>query len=215
MVEIVPCITVETDEEYKASVERLMPFAKRVHIDIADGELAPTSLMASGNVWWPAEWETDIHAMVARPSEYVDMIQKLKPNLVVFHAEVQENLLPTIQQLQQVGIRVGVALQRPTVPVSVAQYIERADHVMIFSGDLGHYGGTASMMQLEKVRLIKEIRQDVEIGWDGGINIDNAFSLSHGGVNVLNVGGTIARSDTPQETYQTLVNEIHKEGVAI
>jgi ribulose-phosphate 3-epimerase len=84
---------------------------------------------------------------------------------------------------------------------------------MIFSGELGKYGGTANMMQLEKVRLIRAIRTDVEIGWDGGVTVENAYSLSQGGIDVLNVGGTIARSDDPQTVYDKLVNEINKHGV--
>ena len=84
---------------------------------------------------------------------------------------------------------------------------------MIFSGELGSYGGTASLMQLEKIRLIKTINSSVEIGWDGGVTLDNAFSLAQGGVNVLNVGGTIAQSVDPAATYRTLVSEINKQGV--
>ncbi|MBP9811733.1 hypothetical protein KBF38_25760, partial [bacterium] len=136
-----------------------------------------------------------------------------KADLIVFHAEVQEDLLPIIKKIQSVGLRAGVALQRPTVPSQVAQYIEAADHVMIFSGDLGHYGGTASLMQLEKVRLVRAIKADVEIGWDGGVSVENAFGLAQGGVDVLNVGGAIAKSQDPQATYQALVTEINKHGV--
>lgn len=151
--------------------------------------------------------------MVARPSEYVQKLIALKPNLIIFHVEVQEDLMPTIQLIQQAGIKAGIALQRSTVPSSVAALIEQADHVMIFSGTLGHYGGNASLMQLEKVRLIKDIRPNVEIGWDGGVNVENAFSLAQGGVDVLNVGGAIAKSADWQEAYRAIVNESNKHGV--
>lgn len=38
-------------------------------------------------------------------------------------------------------------------------------------------------MQLEKIRLIKAINPSVEIGWDGGVAVDNAYSLVQGGVD--------------------------------
>lgn len=208
---IAPAITVETDDLYKQAVERLMPFAQRVHIDISDGELAPSFLV--DNIYWAQTWQADIHAMVARPSEYVARLVALSPHMITFHAEVQEDLMPTIQYIQQAGIKAGVALQRSTVPSSIKAIIEQVDHVMIFSGSLGHYGGTASLMQLEKVRLIKAIRPNVEIGWDGGVNIENAFSLAQGGVDVLNVGGAIAKSADWQATYAALVSESNKQGV--
>jgi ribulose-phosphate 3-epimerase len=211
--EIAPALLAENADSYKEQAQKLHAFAKRVHVDISDGEFAPSFTVSAQELWWPQEWTVDIHAMVARPSELVQALVGLKPSLIIFHAEVQEDLLPVLQYVKQNGVQAGVALQRSTVPNSVGSLIEAADHVMIFSGNLGHYGGTASMMQLEKVRLIRAIKQDVEIGWDGGVTVENAFSLSQGGVNVLNVGSTIAKSTDPAGTYATLVNEIHKEGV--
>lgn len=210
---VVPTILSETPDDYKAAVERLNGFAKRVHIDISDGEFAPTFTVGAAQVWWPQEWVVDIHAMVARPSEYLETLLSLKPHLIIFHAEVEEDIVPVLLHVKKFGVKAGVALLRGTVPSTAQSAIETADHVMIFSGELGKYGGTASLMQLEKVRLIRNINQGVEIGWDGGVNIENAYSISQGGVDVLNVGGTIAKADNPEEAYTALVNEIQKHRV--
>lgn len=213
MSEVVPCITLETAEEYKAYIERIKPFAVRVHIDISDGEFAPTFLLGESQLWWPKEWVVDVHAMVARPAEHVDALIALKPNLITFHVETGINLVPILEKIKQAGIKAGVCLLKTTVPSMVADAIKVSDHVLIFSGDLGHYGGTASMMQLEKIRLVKAINPNVEIGWDGGVSVDNAYTLSQGGVSVLNVGGAIANADDPANAYATLVNETRRRGV--
>lgn len=213
MSEIVPTILCETEDDYKATVERLAPFAQHVHIDLTDGEFAPTFTVGVNQLWWPENWIVDIHAMVARPSQYVDALMQLKPRAVIFHAEASEDLTPTIQKLKAVGIKAGVALLKPTVPSTVHDYIENADHVLIFSGDLGHYGGRASLMQLEKVRLIRGIHPQVEVGWDGGANAENAFSLVQGGVDVINCGGAINKATDPTAAYQELVNEVNKHSV--
>ena len=210
---IAPCIMAETPEEYKAMIERLHPFAERVHIDISDGEFAPAFLLGEAQIWWPKEWIVDIHAMVARPAEHLLALIALKPHLITFHVETGVNLLPIMEQVKAAGIKAGIALLKPTVPSTVSAMVQAADHVMIFSGDLGHYGGSASMMQLEKVRLIKAINPNVEIGWDGGVSSDNAYTLTQGGVDVLNVGGAIAKADDPATAYATLVREINKHGV--
>ncbi len=210
---IVPTITVETSEEFKEASERLAPFARRIHIDISDGEFAPTFLLTENQLYWPGEWEIDVHAMVARPSEHLPKIFELKPSLIVIHAEVTEDIIVLINRIKEAGFKAGLALLKTTVPATIAEALKLVDHVMIFSGELGKHGGVASMMQLEKVRLIKNINPTAEIGWDGGINIENAYTITQGGVNVLNVGGAIANSENPAETYQTLVKEINKHGV--
>lgn len=210
---IAPAILCETPDDYKAAVERLHSFAQRVHIDICDGEFAPTFTVGAAQVWWPQEWVVDIHAMVARPSEHLETLISLKPQTIIFHAEVEEDIVPILQHIKKFDIKAGLALLKPTVPATIAPAIQAADHVMIFSGDLGKYGGTASLMQLEKVRLIRAIKPDVEIGWDGGVKVENAYNLAQGGVDVLNVGGTLANADDPGTIYATLVSEINKHGV--
>lgn len=210
---IVPTIMAETLDALQTSITMLQPFARRVHMDISDGEFAPTFLLNETQLFWPQGWEVDIHAMVTRPSEHIPQLIALKPNLVILHAEAQEDVLPQLQALKQAGIKAGIALLKTTVPATVEPLIREADHVMIFSGDLGKFGGTASMMQLEKIRLIKKIRPNIEIGWDGGVKVENAYTLSQGNVDVLNVGGAISRSPNPAEAYNQLVKEINKHGV--
>lgn len=210
---IVPTIMAETAEQYQAALARNLAFSGRIHIDISDGEFAPTFLLDESQLTWPESTVVAIHAMVARPSEHLGRLMQLNPTMVILHAETQEDILPHLETLKQAGIRAGVALLKTTVPATVEPLIKAADHVMIFSGDLGKFGGTASMMQLEKIRLIKKIKPEVEIGWDGGVDIENAYTLTQGGVDVLNVGGAIANAEAPAEVYAQLVKEINKHGV--
>ena len=213
MATIAPCITVETLDEYQASIARLEPFAERVHIDISDGEFAPRRLLGIEQLYWPQTWQVDIHAMVKQPSLYLEQILLLKPQTIIFHVEVTEDLVPLLQRVKQMGVKAGVALLRQTVPKNYAPAIEAADYVMIFCGELGQYGGKASLMQLEKVRLVRMIHPSVEIGWDGGALLENVFSLSQGGVDVINVGGAINRSDNPSEMYAKMKTEVGRRGV--
>lgn len=210
---IAPTIMAENLDQLRDYIQKLRPFAQRVHFDISDGEFAPTFLLDPTQIYWEQGWQVDIHAMVTRPSEHIPQLIALKPDLIVIHAETNENTVVHLQNIKQAGIRAGVALLKTTVPSRVSEAIKAADHVMIFSGNLGFNGGTASMMQLEKIRLVKAINPEVEIGWDGGVNAENAYMLSKGGVDVLNVGGAINKSANPTATYQQLVNEINKTGV--
>ncbi len=213
MAEIVPTVLASTPDDYKASLQRIHTFAKRVHVDFSDGTLAPSRTIEVSQIWWPQEWKIDIHVMANDPSLYIQYLTSLRPNMIIVHAEATGDLATVIQQIKSTGVKAGVSLQKSTVPADVSNLISAADHVMIFSGDLGKYGGTASLLQLEKIRLIKNINNAVEIGWDGGINIDNIFSLVRGDVAVLNVGGALQKADDAEKAYNDLLQEINRQGV--
>ena len=68
-------------------------------------------------------------------------------------------------------------------------------------------------MQLEKVRLVKAINPAAEIGWDGGVTIENAYTLAQGGVTVLNTGSEISQAEDPAAVFAALTKEINKNGV--
>ena len=210
---ITPAILAENAAQYKEQVDRITGFAERVHIDISDGEFAPTLTVSIPELWAPEGWMVDIHAMVDKLDEYIPKLIALRPNMIIVHAEAKGDVQTTLTQIRQAGINAGLAFLRSTVPRTVEEMIKLADHVMIFSGELGRFGGNASLMQLEKIRLIKSINPGVEIGWDGGVSIDNAYSLVQGGVNVLNVGGVIQKASDPHAIFSKLQQEISKTSV--
>ena len=210
---IAPAILAENAQRYKEQVDRITGFAERVHIDLTDGEFAPTFTVSIPELWAPEGWTIDIHAMVNKLDEYVPKLIALRPHLIIIHAEAEGDVLGALKEIKRSGIMAGLALLKPTVPQTVEELIKEAEHVLIFSGELGKFGGTASLMQLEKIRLVKMINPNVEIGWDGGVMVDNAYSLVQGGVNVLNVGGTIQKATDPPAMFAKLQQEISKTGV--
>lgn len=210
---ITPTILAENAEQYKEQIDRISGFAERVHIDISDSEFAPSFTVGVEDLWAPEGWTVDVHAMVNDVVTYVPKLIALRPHMIIVHAEATGDIGAAITQIKQAGIKAGLALLKPTVPRTVEQYIKMVDHVLIFSGNLGYFGGSASMMQLEKVRLVKGINPEVEIGWDGGVMVDNAYNLVQGGVDVLNVGGAIQKASDPRATFAKLQQEILKTGV--
>ena len=212
---IVPSILTDNKQDYRTQVEKINVFTRRVQIDVTDGKFAPTQTLDVTNVWWPKNWQADLHLMVTNPSENLDTVLKLNPSLCILHAEASEDLMPTFQALKDAGIKVGVALLPSTFPGNVKQYIEAVDHVLIFARQLGMQGSPADLMQMEKIALVRNMKPEVEIGWDGGANMSNVRALAHADLDVINVGSVIALADNPAEVFQELVAEIDKNGVVI
>jgi ribulose-phosphate 3-epimerase len=205
---ICPTVTAFDTHEYRTQIDRLQPFAQRIHIDLMDGEFAPTKSPGLDKVWWPHEFTADIHLMYQKPMEYIEQLIKLKPHLVVIHNEADVHHMDFAARLHQHDIKAGLALLQDTPVEYVHQIMHSFDHVLVFSGNLGHHGGQADLTNLEKVRYLQEHHPEVEIGWDGGINADNAKQLVEAGVSVLNTGGFIQKSANPQQSYETLARSL-------
>lgn len=214
-VSIVPSILTDDKQEYRAQAEKINAFTRRVQIDVTDGIFTPAQTLDITNVWWPKNWEADLHLMVAKPSDHIDTVLKLAPSLCILHAEASEDLLPSFQKLKEAGIKTGVALLPSTYPGNVKQYIDAADHVLIFAGQLGVQGSQADLMQMEKIALVRNMKPELEIGWDGGANMSNVRAIAHADVDVINVGSAISGSPNPAQAFEELVAEIDKNGVVI
>lgn len=185
-------------------MEKVAPFAQRVHIDLTDGVFAPSRTVSVAEVWWPAGIEANLHVMYKRPFERAAELLALKPKLIIVHAEAEGRFAEFARRAHQAGVQVGVALTPPTPVEVIRPALDTIDHVLVFSGDLGHFGGRANTHLLTKVSQLKRLKPGLEVGWDGGVNSQNAAALAAGGVDVLNAGGFIQRAGDPTAAYQAL-----------
>lgn len=205
---VVPTVTAENAHIYREEVERVAGFADRIHIDLADGEFAPTKMINPIQAWWPDGLTADIHVMYKNPQEHLETLISLQPNLIIFHAESDCDLFDVLTTVKSVDIKAGLALLPDTQPSDVVELISLADHVLIFGGKLGYHGGEAQLELLNKVEPIKKINPDCEVAWDGGINLDNIQKIASAGINILNVGGFIQKASSPQDAYDILVQKL-------
>jgi ribulose-phosphate 3-epimerase len=200
---ICPTVLADSPAEFARQMERVR-FAERIQIDLADGDFAPTKSVNLNQVYFNDGQLTDLHLMLREPRPWLEMIVSLAPNLVIFHAEVTGDLPAWFAHLRKFKIKIGVALLPETRVDVAADLIRAADHVLIFGGHLGYMGGTADLTQLKKVPEIRKINPGIEIGWDGGANLDNVRTLADGDIDVINVGSAIMKSENPEKTHGEL-----------
>jgi ribulose-phosphate 3-epimerase len=205
---ICPTVTARNAEEYGQQMAKLAPFVKRVHIDLADGVFTHVKLTPIKDVWWPGGVQADVHVMYQQPFKHTKELLALGPQLIVVHAEADGDFLAFADTVHAAGVAVGVALKPETMPQVIEPALDFIDHVLIFSGHLGHFGGQADTHLLTKVLYLKRQKPSLEIGWDGGINHKNAAVLAAGGVNVLNTGGFIQHAPNPHAAYEMLEEHV-------
>lgn len=200
---ICPTVTAADAHTYRSQIERIEKFAQIIHIDLADGIFAPKLIDVSA-IWAPPRAIVDVHLMFNKPLDILDEVLKIKPRLVIVHAEADGDFQKVVETLKAANVKIGVALLASTRLEFIMSGIDLIDHILIFSGKLGQFGGQADLGLLDKVQKIKYMNKNIEVGWDGGINLENVKELANGGVDVLNVGGFIQRSDNPVDAYAKL-----------
>lgn len=205
---ICPTVTAYTIAEYSQQLQRVGAFSDRIHIDLMDGVFAPTKSPDISDIWLPPHHTTDIHLMYQEPMNVIDTLIRLQPNLVIIPNEAQVHHMHFASELHKHGIKVGLALLQDTPTHYAHQIMHSFDHVLVFSGKLGHHGGRADLSLLEKIADIRRHHPEVEIGWDGGVNEDNVTQLVAAGVHVINVGGFIQKASDPEAAYATLLAKV-------
>jgi len=207
---ICPTVLAKDPHDFREQMERIEGFAKRIQIDLTDGKFAPNKTLNPIQIYWPDGIQADIHLMFQEPKQHIKTLISLNPNLIILHGESDGDLKEFISEIKEVGIKTGLAILQSTQAQDVKELIELVDHVLIFGGNLGHYGGSADLTQLGKIDQIKAVK-DVEIGWDGGANDENTAKLAASGVDVINVGGFIQKADVPQDAYAILERIVNRE----
>lgn len=161
---ICPTVTAFDMPTYNEQLRRIAGFAERVHIDCMDGDFAPTVSPPLDKVWWPHELTVDLHLMYRRPMDHLERLLHLKPHMVIVHNEADVHHMHFAAELHRHGIKTGLAVLQDTSIEWAYQIMHSFDHVLVFSGNLGHHGGEADLGLLDKVAKVRDHHPEVEIG---------------------------------------------------
>lgn len=206
MAEVAVTVLATTPEDFAARIDRVRPFVRRLHIDLADGKLVPTKSIGLAQVYDINDVPTDLHLMLQDPAAEVETIISLGPNLVICHAEAKSDLSDLFNQLREVGIKVGLALEAITPVSKVEDRLGQIDHLLIFTGDnIGRNNGRFDAGVLSKIAAAKQINPKLEVGVDGGINPEHAKVAVAAGADVINSGGFVHGAADPAAAYAELL----------
>lgn len=209
---ISPAILASSEDEYRQQIEKVGHIAHRLQIDLTDGKFAKHQTIEPERAWWPVGVKADFHLMFEDPYPEVKKIIEHQPNLIIVHAESKGSFEAIAGICHEHQIKVGIALLPRTQPQTIAGALQKIDHVLIFSGNLGQYGGHADMDLLRKAHFLKGHKSNLEVGWDGGINDQNISQLAMGGVDVFNVGGFLQNAEDPEKVFHKLQRIVDETG---
>lgn len=181
------------------------------HLDVMDGRFVPNisfGLPVIEQIRTCTKKTCDVHLMIEQPEQYAEAFKKAGADMLTVHIEACRHLHRNIQQIKELGMMAGVALN-PHTPVALLQDIlEDVDMILIMSVNPGFGGQKFIQHSLVKImelrKRIDKAGLKVKIEVDGGITLDNAKLIVDAGADILVTGSTVFRSQNPKETIRLL-----------
>lgn len=201
---ICPTILAENEADYEQQLGSVN-FADRIQIDLMDGVFTNSISLQLSQISSLPNQEVDLHVMYQQPANYFEEFVRLKPSMVIVQAESSCDIPFFAHKLRENGIKTGLCLLQETTVTSVEYLFPHIQHLLIFSGNLGQFGGSANLSLTRKITEAKTMTNYLEYGWDGGANSQVITQLVKAGVDVINVGGAIQNSNNKKAAYDELV----------
>jgi len=185
--------------------------AEWYHLDVMDGRFVPNISFGPMFVEFfrKATSKTcDVHLMIEEPEKYAEVFKKAGADILTVHYEACRHLHRNIQQIKDLGMKAGVAIN-PHTPVFVLQdVIKDLDLVCLMSVNPGFGGQKFIPGTIEKIKALKTMinqeKANTLIEIDGGVTLDNAGQMIRAGADVLVAGNTVFKSANPTETIHLL-----------
>ena len=181
------------------------------HLDVMDGNFVPNISFGPMLISFFRKATTktcDVHLMIEKPERYLTAFKEAGADILTVHVEACIHLHRTIQEIKELGMKAGVAIN-PHTPISVLEpLIKEIDLVCLMSVNPG-FGGQKFIPAT--LRKITELKRMIDLAGavtlievDGGVTLENAPSIIEAGADVLVAGNTVFKSTDPLATIASL-----------
>lgn len=182
-----------------------------VHVDVMDGSFVPNisfGFPVIKAIKKQSKLPLDVHLMIDAPDRYLKDFKEAGAEVLTVHYEACTHLHRTIQQIKELGMKAGVALNPHTNVDLLSDVIEELDLVCLMSVNPGFGGQKFIYNTLPKTKKLKALIETrnapTKIEIDGGVGLQNAEKLLQAGADVLVAGSAVFKAENPIETINKL-----------
>jgi ribulose-phosphate 3-epimerase len=182
-----------------------------IHLDIMDGLFVPNisfGMPVIQSVKKIAKKPLDVHLMIVHPERYFERFKQSGADWLTVHMEACNHLHRALQEIRELGMKAGVALNPHTPVSSLEEIIPFTDLILIMSVNPGFGGQEFIDTSYEKIRKTKKLilssGSGALIEVDGGVDANNAGKLFEAGADILVAGTTVFHSHDVLRTIHQL-----------
>jgi ribulose-phosphate 3-epimerase len=125
--------------------------------------------------------------------------------MVSIHQEASRHLNGSLQHIRDAGARAGVVINPATPLQTLDEVLGMVDYVLIMSVNPGFGGQKFLPSSLDKVRRLRQIRDDRRLGFrieiDGGVTVENVGEVVRAGVDIVVAGSSIFGEPDPGKAF--------------
>lgn len=165
------------------------------HFDIMDGKFVPNFTMGPDMIRELRHYTDkifDAHLMIEEPERYIKVFAEAGCDMISVHAESTIHLQRTLNQIKELGVKAGVALN-PASSLNHLDYVwDIVDYVVLMTVNPGFAGQKFIPLTLEKIKKLKKLIQEngnsIEIQVDGNISYEIIPQVLNKGADMLVCG---------------------------
>lgn len=204
MPEVRPAILEDSFEEVKKRVEEVKPYVKKIHLDIMDGEFVPNKTFNDPEKIKELDIKVVPHLMVKHP-----MFELKKwdiPNVeeIIIHKEATPNIDEVKAMFDSMGKKMGIAINPSTSTYDIKDDLDKFELILVMGVEPGFSGQAFNSDVLEKIKYLRELKPDIDIAVDGGVDMGNKRALVRAGANILAANSSIFKAENIQEAIERL-----------
>jgi ribulose-phosphate 3-epimerase len=151
----------------------------------------------------------DCHMMIENPDEFVEPFAGAGANWMSVHYEACRHLHRSLELIAHHGMKPGVVIN-PATPVDLLiPVLGMVHHVLVMSVNPGFGGQSFIPYSLNKLRRLKELRQELGLSYrievDGGVAQDTVAKVVEAGAELLVAGSAVFANGQPEQDARALL----------
>ena len=183
-----------------------------IHVDVMDGHFVPNLTLGPSvvkSLRKVTRLPLDCHMMIENPNDFIESFADAGADWMSVHYEACRHLHRTLEHIAQHGMQPAVVVNPATEVDLLIPILGMVHHVLVMSVNPGFGGQSFIPYSLNKIRRLKELRQELGLGYrievDGGIAHDTIGQVVEAGADLLVAGSAVFSDGHAEQNARELL----------